>query len=105
MSWVDSPPAALQGNQGKPEQTNRNSQFAMLYLHVLGIPIPTVKRMVAKEAMQDRPNIHMQKSFATHIYLVNIYHLIIPTHLFVHLLPFDRELHEHKDYFIMKLKM
>ena len=56
VSWVDSPPAAPQGNQGTPVQTNSNSQFAMVYLHVLGILILTVERIVAKQAMQDRPN-------------------------------------------------
>ena len=71
MSWVDSPPAGPQGNQGTPEQSNRNSQFAMLYLHVLGILIPSVERIVAKEAMQDRTNINMQKIFETDLFLVN----------------------------------
>ena len=70
----------------------------MLYLHGLGILIQTVERIVAKEAMQDRPNIHMQRIFATDLLLVNNYHLILPTHFFVQLLPFGRELHEHKDY-------
>ena len=62
VSWVDSP----QGNQGTPKQTNSNSQFAMVYLHVHGILIPIVERIFAKEAMQDRPNIQLQRSFATY---------------------------------------
>ena len=38
------------------------SQLAMMYLHVLDFLVPTVERIIAEQAMQDRSDIHLQRS-------------------------------------------
>lgn len=58
MSWV----AALQDDQGTPEQDIIMSQLAMMYLHVVDFLVPTVERIIAEQAMQDRSYIQLQMS-------------------------------------------
>ena len=40
----------------------------MMYLHMLSLLVPTVERIIAEKAMQDRPNIHLQRSFAKDLF-------------------------------------
>ena len=52
---------APQGIWGTPEQSNSSSQSTMMYLHVLGLLILTLKRIVAENTMQDSLGIYLRR--------------------------------------------
>ena len=69
---VESFPAPPQGNQVTPEQKNCNSQFAMMYLYLLGLFSMTAEKICVENAVKGSLHIHLQNSFAIYFSILII---------------------------------